>query len=110
MRRCLVLLLLVLFPLQLAFAAAAAYCAHESGTPAKHFGHHEHHAVGQLDNAGDDNDGECAFYQLDCADFPSMETWCASVADAWTAPMFHPMNVPSRDSEPFERPKWRALA
>lgn len=42
MRRWLSILLLVLMPFQFSWAAVATYCEHESGTRAKHFGHHEH--------------------------------------------------------------------
>lgn len=42
MRRWFSILLLVLLPIQFSWAAAAAYCEHESGARADHFGHHEH--------------------------------------------------------------------
>ena len=42
MRRWLSILLLVFMPFQFSWAAVATYCEHESGTRAKHFGHHEH--------------------------------------------------------------------
>ena len=43
MRRWLLVLLLALLPLQLSWAAVAAYCQHETApAQAEHFGHHEH--------------------------------------------------------------------
>ena len=42
MRRWLSILLLVVMPLQLSWAAVAAFCAHESSPKAPHFGHHAH--------------------------------------------------------------------
>ena len=42
MRRWLSILLLGFMPFQFSWAAVATYCEHESGTRAKHFGHHEH--------------------------------------------------------------------
>ena len=42
MRRWLSILLLVFMPFQFSWAAVATYCEHESGTRAKHIGHHEH--------------------------------------------------------------------
>lgn len=43
MRRWLVVFLLALLPLQLSWAAVAAYCQHEKApSQAEHFGHHEH--------------------------------------------------------------------
>ncbi len=43
MVRLVALLLALLLPLQFAWGAAAAYCQHETGTPAaRHLGHHVH--------------------------------------------------------------------
>jgi cytochrome c5 len=60
MRRWLLVLLLLVLPLQFAWAAAAPYCAHEA-TPAasKHPGHHQHVHQGGSDvaKAGDDGNG-----------------------------------------------------
>jgi hypothetical protein len=42
MRWWLSILLLVFMPFQFSWSAVATYCEHESGTRAKHFGHHEH--------------------------------------------------------------------
>jgi hypothetical protein len=53
MRRWLAILLLVVLPTQMSWAAVAAYCAHESGAAADHVGHHDHaahaHASSPLD-------------------------------------------------------------
>lgn len=53
MRRWITILLLVLFPLQLTWAALGSYCRHEGGEHTKHFGHHAH--LHQL-KAGNDDD------------------------------------------------------
>ncbi|OWQ48200.1 hypothetical protein CDL60_06365 [Roseateles noduli] len=42
MRRWLTVFLLILLPLQLSWAVAATYCAHEADPAANHIGHHEH--------------------------------------------------------------------
>lgn len=43
MRRCLIVLLLAVVPLQLAWGGAAVYCGHEPAVAAsQHIGHHEH--------------------------------------------------------------------
>lgn len=42
MRKILALLLLLILPLQFAWAGAGVYCQHEEGQAAQHFGHHEH--------------------------------------------------------------------
>lgn len=48
MRRWFSILLLVLLPTQMSWAAVAAYCAHETGAAVDHVGHHDHadHAHG----------------------------------------------------------------
>ncbi|MBY4895890.1 cation efflux protein, CzcI family [Cupriavidus sp. AU9028] len=47
MRRLFLIVLMLILPLQFAWAGAAAYCQHE-GRGASHFGHHEHeHHAGQ---------------------------------------------------------------
>ncbi len=42
MRRWLTVFLLILLPLQLSWAVAATYCAHEADPAASHVGHHQH--------------------------------------------------------------------
>ncbi len=42
MRKVLALLMLVILPLQFAWAGAAVYCQHEASQSAQHFGHHVH--------------------------------------------------------------------
>lgn len=63
-----------MLPLQSVWAAAAAYCTHESGV-LKHFGHHEHEHWGgsTSDLAAADptvplvDDNDCEFCHLACA-------------------------------------------
>ena len=60
MRRWLVVFMLLVLPLQFAWAAAAPYCAHETTAGAgKHPGHHQHVHQGGSDaaKAGDDGSG-----------------------------------------------------
>lgn len=69
MRRWLVVFLLLVLPLQFAWAVAAPYCAHEAATAAgKHPGHHQHvHQDGSdVTKAGDDGAGIGASH-TDCA-------------------------------------------
>jgi len=108
---------MALFPLQLAFAAAAAYCAHPSDHPPKHFGHHEHFAFGQADNAGDDDgpmkisdEAECELGHLGCVHFLSIAPWSAAVCDGGIVLAFLSVDASSYDPEPWERPKWRVHA
>lgn len=59
MRRWILLLLLCVLPLQLVWAAAAPYCAHEgSASTKKHFGHHDHQHKGGTQAGHDDGDGD----------------------------------------------------
>lgn len=49
------ILLLVMLPLQLGWAALGSYCQHEPDSQAKHFGHHFHQH--KADSARDGDDG-----------------------------------------------------
>lgn len=49
MRRLVLICMMLLLPVQWTWAAAAAYCAHETGVAAKHMGHHEHKHQDQAD-------------------------------------------------------------
>ncbi|OYO32606.1 cation efflux protein, CzcI family [Janthinobacterium sp. PC23-8] len=42
MKKFFLLLLLLVLPLQMSWAAASAYCLHEEGKAARHLGHHSH--------------------------------------------------------------------
>lgn len=42
LRRFILLCLVFVLPFQMAWAAAGAYCEHEQGQAAHHFGHHDH--------------------------------------------------------------------
>ncbi|WP_411565004.1 cation efflux protein, CzcI family [Rubrivivax sp. A210] len=120
MRRWLAMLLLALLPLQFSWAAAAVYCGHESGEPARHLGHHEHQHEGQagLDKDGAPVDqGAPAGFDLDCGhchvSFASLPAPAASLSSALRAP--HPVvqaevAVRTLPQSPPERPQWSPLA
>lgn len=55
--RWIALWLAMVVPVQLSWAAAAAYCGHESGMRASHFGHHEHRHHGMPVSQHDDDEG-----------------------------------------------------
>jgi hypothetical protein len=73
MRRFLALLLLVLLPLNAAFAAAAGYCQHQKeSSQAAHFGHHVHQHDRAADKSGDTGtqiDPDCGFCHLSFSSF-----------------------------------------
>ncbi len=59
MRRLVLICVMLLLPVQWTWAAAAAYCAHETGVAAKHMGHHEHkHQQSQADAGKPSPDGK----------------------------------------------------
>lgn len=68
MRRWLTIFLLVFLPLQLSWAAGSVYCQHETGSSAKHFGHHGHrHLGGDRDGSAVDDGGDASgTYHADC--------------------------------------------
>lgn len=57
MRRWLTVFLLILLPLQLSWAVAATYCAHEADPAVSHVGHHEHRHEASDDAASADAAG-----------------------------------------------------
>ena len=77
MRRWLVVFLLLVLPLQFAWAAAAPYCAHETAAAAsKHPGHHQHvHQDGSEAANADDEGGGAGVKHTDCA---SCHAGCAA--------------------------------
>lgn len=59
MRRWIAIFLLVLMPLQAVWAAAVPYCQHEgTSSQARHLGHHQHQAHGDVDGAEAHDHGE----------------------------------------------------
>ncbi len=69
------LVLLLILPVQFAWAAATGYCRHETGEAAKHFGHHEHQHRTAQDGVSKDSeapsslgaDSDCGVCQLSAA-------------------------------------------
>jgi hypothetical protein len=127
MRRWVSLVLLVLLPLQLSWAAAASYCQHESGPgTVAHFGHHEHehepphadgapagdHAVAEASHDGPDTklplvDHDCAYCHLGSAHalHVSFEMAGTPIGESFAGEpgVSKPGFIPSR----LERPNWR---
>lgn len=71
MKRMFLILMLVALPLQMTWAAMAAYCSHEVGASARHLGHHVHtHTTSPDDSSPDPASGsgkahaDCHFCQL----------------------------------------------
>jgi len=112
--RCLFILLMIAFlPFQFTWAAAAAYCQHETGTVAQaHFGHHEH--VHQ--DTGDKGDAKKAVHP-DCVvcHMIALQAVLAGTPDLPKAGIAHALSPASPAflaAAPVslpERPQWRAL-
>lgn len=111
------IVLLVLLPLQLSWAAVAGYCQHESGVTANHTGHHSHDhqtadphepAKDGVSSAGGQHD--CATCHLGC--FAAMASDLTTLAAATDRgyPSVHDINPSLSLADRPERPQWPALA
>lgn len=117
MRRWLAALLLILFSLQLPFAAAAGYCGHEATAGDAHFGHHACAAsaeaageAGPDDRSAGSGHADCGVCHLSCAKALSRpfapDAGAAAAAPARAADDAY-SSVPGR---PLERPNWLRAA
>lgn len=110
MKRLVVLLLMLVLPLQIAWAAAGSYCTHEQSSATQHFGHHAHVHQAQPD----DTDSEAPLQQH--PDCNSCHAVTFSVLDAGVKlPDMSPPRaalpkqvspLPSAPPGEPERPKW----
>lgn len=68
MRRFVLLCMMLLLPVQWTWAAAAAYCAHESSpAAARHIGHHDHvHKTSKADSSKQGQATKTGALDLDC--------------------------------------------
>lgn len=110
-RLCLILMLLVL-PLQVSWAAVSSYCKHESGTASQHFGHHNHqHKTKAAEKAPADAsiqiDTDCAFCFGSAFGLITLLVTYASANVPKVEPVFADTNFLAsiRPDRP-ERPKW----
>ena len=114
MRRFFALFLLLLLPLQFAFAAAAPYCALEKVKVASHFGHHEHSDASAPEPADDGSEkwklDDCGVCHLGSGQVhPSV----ASIPALPLGGTLRPLpdgRQPQHLQEPTERPPRTSLA
>lgn len=67
MRRLVLICIMLLLPVQWTWAAAAAYCAHESSPSSGHIGHHEHvHKSSSTEDLKKAQASKAAALDLDC--------------------------------------------
>ncbi len=118
MRRLLVILMMVVLPFQLSWAAAATYCQHESSPVASHYGHHVHKHLAKSGDAKSDispskllSDDDCPVCHLGGVGIVSMPSFSfpADIAKLDTARSSVPLLTSTRPDRP-ERPKWTCAA
>lgn len=122
MARPFLFLMLTIVALQFSWMAVSAYCGHEAGRAARHFGHHQH--TGHADDA----DGQAAMAKekspslakkltphadcSSCAHAPlapaTMATALAHVAPMRAGQPLPATSLASAYSPPPERPQWTA--
>jgi len=117
MKRLLIILMLIVVPLQLCWAAAAVYCEHESNPKTVHFGHHEHKHIASAEEIKSDASKSAAAIDGDCTSchlggiailtIPA-QALMLDVANAPSITSGNPLLASSRPSRP-ERPKWAVV-
>ncbi|MBP6422352.1 MAG: DUF2946 family protein [Propionivibrio sp.] len=114
MRRFIALLLLVLLPLNAAFAVAAGFCQHQKESPqAAHFGHHMHQhdrSADKVPDTGTQIDSDCGFCQLSFSSFvPALSP---TLGDNSPRQLVAPPVAEFRSTtvDPFDRPPLARLA
>lgn len=112
MQRWLFLFVLLAFTLQVPWAAAAAYCAHETDAGAAHFGHHEHKHRAAADAAGQDggSHADCGVCHLNACKLSHFSTPLAQFAGAPCIPDRTPEAYSGFIPDLPERPSWPAAA
>ncbi len=114
MKRLVIILILMLFPLQATWAAIGAYCQHESGATAQHFGHHAHQHKADEGKSKKSSlpklDADCAFCCVSgIAHFVSSLHYIPIDTLSVTHALAASDALPSSLHERPERPKWVAI-
>jgi len=118
MRRSFLVILILLLPLQLSWAAMASYCQNERDQTQVHFGHHEHRVSQKSAETKDpasknvvDNDVECGLCHLSCCKSVTTYTQLKLSADFNMAVYpFIPSDFSSHIAEGPEKPNWQLAA
>ncbi|MGH8787333.1 MAG: cation efflux protein, CzcI family [Cupriavidus necator] len=114
MRRLFLILLVVILPFQFSWAAAAAYCQHETAPAVWHIGHHEHHHKADAKLEKDKKsvvDSDCGICHLASlpfarADMPGTPAVLrVELVSRLGDPAFTSLNARAPD-----RPQWQRLA
>ena len=113
MRRLLLVFLMVVLPLQWAWASAASVCAHEELSTRAHFGHHEHEHKKAADVADPMDGGESGSLSThpDCGVCHGMTSGVVPASEAaptvWAGRMYflpYASAVPDRSVDTLLRP------
>jgi hypothetical protein len=112
LRRVVLLFMILLLPFQMSWAMAGAYCEHESGKAAQHFGHHDHvHTAPDSDQSSTKLklDLDCSFHSHTAFQGVTTDSVLLSAAmngavQNATASFLHPHTIFDRP----ERPNWFA--
>ena len=112
MRRLFALLLVLLVPLQLAFAGAAGYCGLEGDcSAASHFGHHVHTEADAPDDGGGERGyGECGICHLGCAKLAQSAVGLPAPTPLRIPLALSSPSAPDHPQPPLDRPPRVALA
>ena len=112
MKKLLFIFLLFALPFQYSWAAAAAYCQHET-THTSHFGHHSHHHVAQAEKLAEKSDeksklatldDDCGYCHLSCQLTPTSVTPELTVPQALAPPVLQFISFSSYFPEGPKRP------
>ena len=127
MKRCLLIFLLMLLPLQFSWAAVAALCQHDKESNTQHFGHHDSYGHAQAEqntsdklqqdnqddtsNNDNDSDSNCQFCHLSCNKQVGVHTGLLPLMTVQNSfPSAPPASYLSHIGESPEKPDWLHLA
>ena len=114
MKRLILIFLLVLLPLQGAWAVAASYCQHEQDSSARHFGHHIHKHNGSAETPakvklGMLGDADCGGCHFNCSSIlPCEQLSLPIVRIPVPADTYH-VQYHSFIPEALNKPNWRPV-
>lgn len=119
MARRFVYIIAAIIALQFSWTAVSAYCTHETGRAAQHFGHHQHVEDGdEVPVASKDAPSVVKKFAVHahCASCHhatvAIDTWHAPLYMQWTsaAPIIEVLPLTSIYTSPPERPQWKFAA
>ncbi|MBC7945409.1 MAG: cobalt-zinc-cadmium resistance protein [Burkholderiales bacterium] len=112
MKRFALILLLLVVPVEASWAAVAAWCQHEQGQAANHFGHHDHKHQGTDDGSDDPGKphNDCGFCHFASAQSLSSHPVQIHIYQATAVFDFKPVHYTSHIPDALDRPNRRFVA